>query len=304
MSELLPLFTNNILPILIAAGLGYVLQKKFNFDLQGLTSTIFYILTPALILTLLVETESSAEDMLRLISITVIVIAATTLLGWLIGSIARLPSQLTASLILTSAFMNAGNYGLSLNHFAFGADGLAWASVYFMASAAMTSSLGVYIAQAGKMPPGKALLGILKIPLVWAIPVAVLIRAFNFEIPLGLWRPVEVLSDATIPMLLLLLGMRIAQSGLPTRLPLLGLAVGLRLVVGPILAWLSASMIGLEGLPAKVAIVESAMPTAVLTTVVAAEFDLEPEFVTGVVLATTILSPLTVTPILALLGAG
>jgi predicted permease len=46
------------------------------------------------------------------------------------------------------------------------------------------------------------------------------------------------------------------------------------------------------------------MPTAVLTTVVAAEFDLEPEFVTGVVLATTVLSPLTVTPILALLGAG
>ncbi|MGD8605036.1 MAG: AEC family transporter [Anaerolineales bacterium] len=304
MNDLLPLFVNNILPILIAAGLGYALQKRFQFDLQGLTAAIFYILTPALILVLLVETEASAEDMLRLMAVGVIVITTTTLLGWLIGSIARLPSQLTASLILTSAFMNAGNYGLSLNHFAFGAEGLAWASVYFMASAVMTSSLGVYVAQAGKMSPGKALIGILKVPLVWAIPVAVIIRAFEVEIPLGLWRPIEVLSDATIPMLLLLLGMRIAQSGLPTRLPLLGLAVGLRLVVGPALAWLAGSMIGLEGLTAKVAVVESAMPTAVLTTVVAAEFDLEPEFVTGVVLATTLLSPLTVTPILALLGAG
>jgi predicted permease len=304
LTDLLPLFSHNILPIIIAAGLGYVLQKRFELDTRSLTITIFYILTPMLILTLLVETEASTGDMARMLAVSVIVITAITLLGWAIGSLARLPAQWTASLILTSAFMNAGNYGLSLNLFAFGDDGLAWASIYFMASAVMTSSLGIFVAQAGKMSPGKALLGILKIPLVWAIPVAVLIRAFEVQVPLALWRPVEVLSAATIPMLLLLLGMRIAQSGLPTRLPLLGLAVVLRLIVSPILAWLAAPLVGLEGLGANVAIVESAMPTAVLTTVVASEFDLEPEFVTGVVLATTVLSPLTVTPILALLGAG
>jgi predicted permease len=47
---------------------------------------------------------------------------------------------------------------------------------------------------------------------------------------------------------------------------------------------------------------EAAMPTAVLTTVIALEFDVEPDFVTGVVLATTLLSPLTVTPLIAALG--
>lgn len=304
MTELLPLFSHNILPIIIASGLGYAIQKRFQLDTRSLTITILYVLTPALILTILVETEASSTDLLRMMGVSILVVVIIALLGLAIGTLARLPAQWIAALVLTSSFMNAGNYGLSLNQFAFGDEGLAWASIYFLASVIMTNSLGIFVAQAGKMSPGKALLGIFKIPPVWAIPIALIIRGFDVQVPLAVWRPVEVLSAATIPMLLLLLGMRIAQSGLPTRLPLLGLVVVLRLIVGPLIAWLAAPLVGLEGLGAKVAIIESAMPTAVLTTVVASEFDLEPEFVTGVVLATTVLSPLTVTPILAFLGAG
>jgi predicted permease len=44
------------------------------------------------------------------------------------------------------------------------------------------------------------------------------------------------------------------------------------------------------------------MPTAVMTTVIATEFDIHPSFVTTVVTATTLLSPLTLTPLLAILG--
>jgi predicted permease len=45
------------------------------------------------------------------------------------------------------------------------------------------------------------------------------------------------------------------------------------------------------------------MPVAVLTTVLALEFEVEPSFVTAAVLITTLLSPLTLTPLLAILGA-
>jgi hypothetical protein len=41
----------------------------------------------------------------------------------------------------------------------------------------------------------------------------------------------------------------------------------------------------------------------VLTTVVATEFDVEPSFVTAVVFVTTLLSPLTLTPLLYYMGA-
>jgi predicted permease len=56
--------------------------------------------------------------------------------------------------------------------------------------------------------------------------------------------------------------------------------------------------------PAQQAVVlEAGMPVAVLTTILATEFDVEPTFVTTAVLITTLLSPLTLTPLLAILGA-
>ena len=45
------------------------------------------------------------------------------------------------------------------------------------------------------------------------------------------------------------------------------------------------------------------MPTAVMSTILAIEYDVEPDFVTGAVLLTTALSPLTLTVVLALLQA-
>jgi predicted permease len=48
---------------------------------------------------------------------------------------------------------------------------------------------------------------------------------------------------------------------------------------------------------------ESAMPTAVVMTVLATEYDIEPSFITTVVFMSTLLSPLTITPLLAYLGA-
>jgi predicted permease len=45
------------------------------------------------------------------------------------------------------------------------------------------------------------------------------------------------------------------------------------------------------------------MPSAVICIVLATEYDVEPTFVTSVVFLTTLLSPLSLTPLLAYLGA-
>ena len=50
-------------------------------------------------------------------------------------------------------------------------------------------------------------------------------------------------------------------------------------------------------------VVESSMPTAVLSIILATEYDAEPAFVTTAVFASTLMSPLTLTPLLLVLGA-
>ena len=57
----------------------------------------------------------------------------------------------------------------------------------------------------------------------------------------------------------------------------------------------------MTGVARDVAIVVSAMPAAVVTTVLALEFDLDSAFVTSVVFVSTLLSPLTLVLLIAYL---
>ncbi len=225
------------------------------------------------------------------------------LLAWLISKGFRLPGNTAGALILTVIGMNAGNYGLSLNYFAFGDEALAWASIFFVTNSLLINSVGVYVATVGKMKPSQALKGLLKVPAVYTIPLAFLVRAINVELPLALWRPIELMGSAAIPCMLLILGMQIGNSGPPKQFGLLSITAILRLIISPAIAFLLAHALHLSGAAFQAGITEAAVPTAVITSIIAIEFDSEPGFVTSAILVTTLLSPITLTPLLAILGA-
>jgi predicted permease len=251
----------------------------------------------------LVGEEMSGSEIVHMVILAAAVMGVIGLLSLAAARLARLGPRSTAALILASTFMNAGNYGLSLNLFAFGAAGLALASLFFLTSSVLTNSLGVYVASAGRLPPLAALKGLLKVPSLYAVPAALMVRSAGWAIPVPIQRPLDLLSQATVPSLLLLLGIQIASSGIPRERGPLLMAAGFRLILSPAVAWVLASALGLSLAARQAGIIEAAMPTAVLSTVIALEFDAHPEFVTGAVLATTLLSPLTITPLLLLLGA-
>jgi predicted permease len=77
----------------------------------------------------------------------------------------------------------------------------------------------------------------------------------------------------------------------------------MRMIGGILLGFVFAALFGLQGAAFQAGVVESAMPSAVLSTVLATEFDVEPAFVTSTVFITTLLSPITLTPLIAYLGA-
>ena len=67
-------------------------------------------------------------------------------------------------------------------------------------------------------------------------------------------------------------------------------------------AW--AHVVGLRGAAFQAGVLQTSMPTAVMTTILALEFDALPQFVTSVVCVATLLSPLTVTLLIAYLQTG
>jgi len=303
LNSLLPLFLNNLFPILLVAGIGYTLGKVLHVDPKSLSRVVFYVFSPFLIFELLITSELSDGDIFRIMSFSALQMMLTGALAFLIGKTLKLERKLFVAIILCSITVNAGNYGLSLNLFAFGETALAHASLYFATSAILTYTFGVAIASMGSMDFKKSIKQLAKIPVVYAVILALLFNLFQWTLPLPLERPVGLLADAAIPGMLVLLGLQLQHSQRSWDIKTISLASGIRLLGGPLLALSTAGFVGLQGIAYKAGIIEAAMPTAVLTTVLATEFDVKPAFVTTVVFITTVLSPLTLTPLLAYLGA-
>ena len=303
MTALAQLFAATILPVLLVAGVGFALQRALHIDPSPLSRVAFYAALPALLFQLLVASDIHPAQLGQMMLLATAVIAGMAILGFLISRALRLPDRLAAAFILSVTFMNAGNYGLSVSKFAFGDAGLAWASVFYVTSSMLANAAGVYIATIGRSSPLRAAAGLLKVPALYAILLALIVRGFRFELPVFAARSIGLLAAAAIPLMLLVLGMQLSRAGIPQRRTLVGLSAGLRLVASPLLAWFLFPVFTLPSLAGSIAVLESAMPSAVLNSIIATEYDTEPGFVAGAVLVSTILSPLTLTPILAFLGA-
>jgi predicted permease len=253
--------------------------------------------------TLIVSSRLTGADVFRISALSTILAISLGLLTWIVGKFLKFERQLLAAVILCVLFMNAGNYGLSLNLFAFGDEALAQASIFFAFQGILIYSLGIIIASLGRFPLKEAMLGLLKIPMLYALMLAFLFVRFQWTLPLPLDRTVNLLSQAAIPAMLILLGIQMVRVEWSGKLLAMGVANTFRLVVSPLLGILLASILGLQGAARQAGILETAMPTAVFVTILATEYDIEPAFVTAVVFTTTLLSPITLTPLLAFLGA-
>jgi hypothetical protein len=303
LSRLLPLFINNLLPIFLAAGAGYLIAKNLGVVARPVSQLSFYIFSPCLLFNMLTTSELTNNDIARMAAYSVTIALLMGMVGWLAARWLRYDRRMTAAFMLVVMFSNSGNFGLSLNLFAFGEAGLAYASVYFAAMIVTTYTLGILIASLGNANSKNALLSLMRVPATYAIILALLSNTLNIDLPLPLDRTVATLSNAAIPMLLVVMGIQLHQVNWNSQLRALGLANALKMAAAPMFGLAVAPLFGFSSPAYQVAITQTSMPTAVLMTVLATEYNLEPAFVTAAVTTSTLLSPLTLTPLLAYLGA-
>jgi predicted permease len=121
------------------------------------------------------------------------------------------------------------------------------------------------------------------------------VNATDFVVPEAILKPLNMAADATIPVMLLLLGAQLASTYLGGQVRLISLAVFVRLVGGAIVGLGVATLMGLTGVTRQACVVEHSTPTAVMTSILAMEFGTEPEFVTGAIFASTLASIITMT---------
>jgi malate permease and related proteins len=298
---LLSIFANDVLPIFLVASVGFLLARFLHADVKTLSRVAFNALAPCLVFNLLITSKISAEEFGRMVLFTFCVVLGIGLIGWLITRSLRLGQAMTSAFLIVVMFSNGGNYGLSVSSFAFGQEALARATIYFVTSTVLMYTVGVFLASSGQSSARKALTGVFKVPAVYGVIAAAIVMVTQTQLPPPVMRPIKLLSDAALPIMMMVLGMQLERAALPQRPLLVGLATVLTLVVTPLLGFAWVYILGLSGAARQAAMLEASMPTAVVTTILALEYEIVPSFVTGVVFVSTLLSPFTVTLLIAFL---
>ena len=299
--RLLQIFVDNIVPIMLIAGGGVWLRRGFDVSPKPISTTMFYLLSPVLVFYSLYTSVVDGGEFFSLYFATLLFQVLMALIAYVIMRLQGSGSLERAGVMVASFCLNAGNYGLSLVFFAFGEEALSRAVIVFLANVTINYSLGVYVASNGRASPRKALMNISRVPAMYALVIAFVFVGLDITLPVAIERGVSRLSDAAIPMMLLLLGLQLGKIGKLGQLRLLVTGVGLKLFFAPLLAVGLAVLFNLSDLSATAFIMQASMPTAILTIVLATEFDMDHDLSLNLIMISTFLSPITLSILIYIL---
>jgi predicted permease len=306
----LSVFTQVLLPILLMFGAGWALDRKWNVDLATVVKLNINLFVPAFIFYELTTKEVQGRTAWMVVGCTVATVAVLFIIAGLVARWRRYSIAQTRSLQIASVFYNSANYGIPLMHLAYPGPSEALQVFIVLVQNIGNFTVGIFLVSSARTPGWRALLPIFRQPSVWAVIGALTLRGvhgpFDPDLAGGmrwLWVPMKYFHDGLVAVALVTLGVQLSKTAARATLPRLGWALGLRLLVGPLVGWGMALAFGFEGELLKTMILSTSFPTAVNTALIAHEFKADTEYATGAVFWSTIFSMVTVTALITLLNS-
>ena len=261
--------------LLACIGLGWK-KSGLEYPTNFVTTLVINIALPALIFHTLVSADISLDALYQLGSATVVVHVLLISLSALVLRLAKKDLGLTVSFTVG----NTGNLGLPLCLLAFGEEGLAYAIVYFSVQCIFLFTVGEAV-YAGSL----SIKRILKIPIIYALIAALLVRIGNIPVHEIIMDTTQLLGGVVVPIMLITLGISIAGMVARNFLSTLFWALvrtGLAIIAGLLVAeWFS-----LEGVARGVLIIETVVPVAVFHYLLAYKHNKNSEEISGLILIT------------------
>ncbi|MUK88972.1 AEC family transporter [Ornithinibacillus sp. L9] len=292
------IFLNVILPIIAVFGAGYILQRIRLLDVKSIASMSIYIFLPALVFTQLYEATFDKSYTILLVFAFFLLIMMI-LLNKILRHIFKWSQSVESASILTSAFMNAGNYGVPVILFAIGDEALPYAVFFMVIQTIFMNAFGVYYASRDKSGYKRALITILKLPATYAVVFAFILQNIAWEIPESVYSTLSMLGGAAIPIMMVMLGMQLASiTSIKFNWQVIISGLSIRMIISPLLAFGFIQLLHVDPVIGAVILIVAAMPSAATTTMYAIEFDTEPDLVSSITLVTTLFSIISVTLLL------
>ena len=284
-----------IAPVFFIIGIGYYLGKKDpNFNTDFITTLAGNIGTPAMIFYTITSTGVTLEIFIEYFIYALVIIGGFAAIGLIVLALMKkdVLSELPP-LILP----NTGNMGIPICLFAYGTEGLGVASAIASVIILLHFTLGVLLAK--KSFSIKIL--ITNMP-IYGIIAAVLVLYFNWEVPGFVVNTTFLLTYATIFLVLMSLGIALTKLKVVSWLNASILSF-VRIVIGPLIGFGLINYLNLSGLAAGVLLIQSAMPSAILTYLVGSMYSEKRvvDSVASVIVTSTLMSFITI-PIVVFLS--
>ena len=269
-------------PIFFIVGIGYFLGKKSsNIDTSFITNYSANFGTPALIIFGIMSSGVTYSMFADYFIYWLIAMAIFGIVGVIFlvlmkkDCIRELPPFILP---------NTGNMGIPICLFAYGTFGMGVAASISAVIVLLHFTLNVFLAS-----KRFNILVIVKSPSFYAILITVAFLYFEIEAPTFVLNTVMLLAYAMIVLILMSLGIALTQLKIFSLKSSIISSIG-RVVIGPIIGLILIKIFNLSGVGAGVLLIQSSMPSAILTYLIASMYS--PKKVVDSIASTVVVSTL------------
>ena len=277
-----------LFPVFFIVGIGYFLGRKNpKFDTTFITNYSGNFGAPALFIFAITSSGVSYSVFSEYFIYAVIALTSFAL----IGVIFLFFLKKDISRELPPYFLpNTGNMGIPICLFAYGTLGMGVAAAISSLVILLHFTINIFLAS--KKFDIKI---ILKSPPTYAVIVAVIFLYFDLEMPKVVINTVMLLGYAMIVLILMSLGVSLTQLKVFSLKDSIISSIG-RVIIGPIIGFLIIKIFNLSGFAAGVLLIQSAMPSAILTYLVAEMYSPKKvvDSISSMIVVSTLMSLITV----------
>lgn len=294
-----------ILSIILMIGLGYFL-KRIDFlsedAVDPLNKIVMYILLPCMIFSAISTADLSLLPKLGILPFVILSSSLITgIISYFLLKKLGLDDITLWSVLVTIMIANTGFMGYPISLGVYGQEGFIRAIFCDIATLCIFLILSYILVLKFGGNTKEAIKKIVLFPTLWAIILGLGINFFNISIGPVLESTINYLGQGTIPLIMLVLGLSINFDGISRSKSMIAFTSVMKLAFFPAIAFLIASSIGLVDLQYKVSIVEAAMPSGMMSLLLAITYKLDFELTSDCILINTVISLITLPVIMTLL---
>ena len=271
-----------LFPVFFIVGIGYFLGKKSpNINTNFITNYSANFGTPALII---FGVMSSGVTYSMFADYFVYWLIAMFIFG-IVGVIFLILMKKDYVRELPPFILpNTGNMGIPICLFAYGVSGMGIAAAISAVIVLLHFTLNIFLAS-----KKFDVLIIIKSPSFYAILITVAFLYFEIDAPTFVLNTVMLLGYAMIVLILMSLGMALTQLKVFSLKNSIISSIG-RVIIGPIIGFILIKIFNLSGFAAGVLLIQSSMPSAILTYLIASMYS--PKEIADSIASTVVVSTL------------